>query len=743
MNDQPYIVLTRCPICGGEQLEPVRARSDGIMTLQCAHCRMGFVERYPIDLAAYYEDSYYAGTDPATHQGYAEYNLVAAHSLTWVAQLVRLLRPSGRVLDVGCANGYLLKLLGSSYECYGIEVNTEMAQACRKAGFTIIGTDVTAPEVVADQRGSFDVIIAIAVLEHLADMRAALVNIHDLLADGGVFIAEVPLISDSVDNQVWYESSLEHIYYPTVEGLTYLMGEVFGRASGGHEVHVRGYGATYVLVAGKNSTTHETLVAQFNHLCFTPPDELTRPDVRSFRFLFDVLHSAQVSPELLALLPSVDRALISPEVLHRLGVLWNQTLLLEEARDYHADQTRRWQAVAEQYEEARDYHADQARRWQAVAQECDALRAQMMTTLPPHLLQQLGLLSPASAPQAPAVVRVADPTVAAQGRGVSIIITCYNLGMFLNEALAGALAQTYPDVEVIIIDDGSTDPATITVLDKLPPHPRLRMLRTSNQGVSRARNYAISQACGTYILPLDADDRILPNYLARAVEILDLRPEVGFVGCHYRTFGIRETEYRPTAYRLPDLLVENVVPVASVYRRECWERAGGYCQEINQMEDWDLWLSLLDLGYEAVVLPEIYFEYRVRSNSNLSLARDPEAYQRIMSVLYRRHKALFDGYAQEVLLGKDRQFATLHAHTLWLEQQALSWERTAHEHIALLRIAKKSAALPQRLLIWWRYQTGRVRRVWTEQSDLPSQVRVLGSRVWRVVCRRVVALVRR
>ena len=94
---------------------------------------------------------------------------------------------------------------------------------------------------------------------------------------------------------------------------------------------------------------------------------------------------------------------------------------------------------------------------------------------------------------------------------VSIVITCYNLGEYLEEALSSALAQTYPDFEVLLVDDGSTDAQTIALLDRLPMHPRLRVMRTANQGVARARNCGISSAGGDYLLPLDADSIPAPN----------------------------------------------------------------------------------------------------------------------------------------------------------------------------------------------------------------------------------------
>lgn len=293
----------------------------------------------------------------------------------------------------------------------------------------------------------------------------------------------------------------------------------------------------------------------------------------------------------------------------------------------------------------------------------------------------------------------------------TIIITCYNLGTYLAEALESALSQTYPGTEVLLIDDGSTDPDTIAALDSLAPHPQLQVLRTPNQGVARARNYGITQASGDYILPLDADDRILPTYLAQAVAILDGQQDVGFVGCHYRIFGERISETRPTAYQLPDMLVENVVPIASVYRRRCWEETGGYCAELNSIEDWDLWIGILERGYRGIALPEILFEYRVRPNSNLSHIRDPKLYEERMRLLYRRHEVLYNQHRFEVLALKDRQFAHMHSYAMWQEQQAKHWEHEAQALRAQQEAFQRDMGWFVRAHEWYFYQTQRWTRI--------------------------------
>jgi hypothetical protein len=320
---------------------------------------------------------------------------------------------------------------------------------------------------------------------------------------------------------------------------------------------------------------------------------------------------------------------------------------------------------------------------------------------------------------------------------VSIVITCYNLGTYLEEALASALSQNYEDFEILLIDDGSTDPTTLEVLNHLPAHPRLKVLRTANQGVSHARNYAISMASGSYILPLDADDRILPDYLTCAVDVLNQRPEVGFVGCHYRTFGEHTLEYQPESYSLPELLVENVVPIASVFRRACWEQVGGYCADMNGMEDWDLWLGILGQGYAGAVLPKILFEYRMRANSNISQVRDPEVYQRRLQLLYERHRRLYDAHIYGVLSCKDLLIGKQIAHNVWLEQQCRMWEGIAEQRLATIDAFSMRSGSAERMHTWWKRQSARWQRILNENQSTTGRARALARGVRRVLRRKL------
>jgi len=317
---------------------------------------------------------------------------------------------------------------------------------------------------------------------------------------------------------------------------------------------------------------------------------------------------------------------------------------------------------------------------------------------------------------------------------VSIIITCYNLGAYLEEAVVSALAQTHPNFEVLLVDDGSTDPATLAVLDRQPAHSRLRVLRTANQGVARARNAGIAAAKGAYILPLDADDRIHPEYLTQAVAVLDTRPEVGFVGCHYRLFGDYQSAYTPAQYQLPDLLIENVIPIASLFRRTAWEQVGGFCPDIA-IEDWDFWLSVIEQGYAGAVIPKVLFEHRMRASSRHGHNQQPEVYQHTLSLLYERHRRLYDHHLPEVLARKDLEYAKLLAHGVWLEQQWRRWQQVAEQRQEIMQDLGGRTRLADSPL--WVRQRARWERIRAENPTMTGQIRALAAGTGRVMRRKL------
>ncbi len=198
---------------------------------------------------------------------------------------------------------------------------------------------------------------------------------------------------------------------------------------------------------------------------------------------------------------------------------------------------------------------------------------------------------------------------------VSIVIPCYNASATLGEAVQSALDQTWDDLEVIIVDDGSSDPATIALLDGMN-WPRTRVIRQDNAGPAAARNAAIRASTGEFILPLDADDRIAPSYVEKALAVLQRRPGVGIVYCKAERFGAASGPWELPSYSIRELAIDNVIFVTSLFRRADWERVGGFNEHLRHgVEDYDFWLKLVGLGCDVVQLDETLFHYRVQASS--------------------------------------------------------------------------------------------------------------------------------
>ena len=223
---------------------------------------------------------------------------------------------------------------------------------------------------------------------------------------------------------------------------------------------------------------------------------------------------------------------------------------------------------------------------------------------------------------------------------VSVVIPCFNQGHCVDEAVDSVLEQSFADCEIIIVNDGSTDGRTKRLLENYP-EDRARVVTTANQGLAAARNNGIAAAQGKYILPLDADDRILPGYLAKAVAELDEDPQVGIVYCRAGLFGAVETDWNLPEYSLPRMLIDNVIFCSAFFRRDDWLAVGGYDPGmIYGWEDYDFWLSLIERGRRVIMLPDKFFLYRVASDS---MVRSKEKWQKVemFKRIYLRHQQLY------------------------------------------------------------------------------------------------------
>lgn len=198
---------------------------------------------------------------------------------------------------------------------------------------------------------------------------------------------------------------------------------------------------------------------------------------------------------------------------------------------------------------------------------------------------------------------------------VSVVIPCYNQGAFLTEAINSVLSQTFIDFEIVVVDDGSTDPDTLAIVH-LIDNPKIKVVRTENGGLALARNRGIAASTGDLILPLDADDLIAPTYLEKGLSVFAGDSSVGVVYSMAVKFGAVNELWQLPEFSPNRLLRENMVFCSAMFRRESWERGGGYNTNMKYgWEDWDFWLTLCEMGLRFVRIPEVLFHYRIKDSS--------------------------------------------------------------------------------------------------------------------------------
>lgn len=197
---------------------------------------------------------------------------------------------------------------------------------------------------------------------------------------------------------------------------------------------------------------------------------------------------------------------------------------------------------------------------------------------------------------------------------VSVVIPVYNMEQFLEETLCSVLASTYPNIEVLLMDDGSKD-GSLTIAQKFASqYNNVYACSQPNGGASNARNNALKQAQGVYVLPVDADNRISPDFISLAVEVLNNKPEVKAVFPSAEFIGDRVGPWKLPPFSLSLLARKNMLDTCALYRLSEWKRVGGYREDIGR-EDWAFWIAVLKDGGKVVRLPQIGLYYRIRTGS--------------------------------------------------------------------------------------------------------------------------------
>ncbi len=242
---------------------------------------------------------------------------------------------------------------------------------------------------------------------------------------------------------------------------------------------------------------------------------------------------------------------------------------------------------------------------------------------------------------------------------VAVVVPCFNHGRFLVEAVRSALAQRDVRVECVVVDDGSTDETTQAVLDRLAGEG-IRVIRQANGGLPAARNAGVRATDTAFFVPLDADDTLEPEFIARLQPRLSADSSLGYAYSQVRYFGASHGEWRCPPYDPLRLLVDNLSAATALVRRQAFDEVGGYSADlVHGFEDWDFWIALLAAGYHGVCVPEPLFNYRQHASGSM-LTRTQQHRQEMLERLVARHRRLFEHALTLSLSRKDAMYFAAH-----------------------------------------------------------------------------------
>ena len=222
---------------------------------------------------------------------------------------------------------------------------------------------------------------------------------------------------------------------------------------------------------------------------------------------------------------------------------------------------------------------------------------------------------------------------------VSVVVPVHNDGVLVLDALASFERSASAEDELLLVDDGSSDPRTVAILERLEG-AGYTVLHKPQGGLSSARNHGFRAARAPLVLPLDADNRLRPLLLREGVQRMEAEPDLQVVFGDRQLFGAERRRVRVPAFDLRALLGGNTLDACALLRRSLWEELRGYDETMTGLEDWELWIRAGAHGARFGQLLEVAFDYRVRPGSLIDRSLAPAKRRALVGRVLERHEAL-------------------------------------------------------------------------------------------------------
>ncbi len=241
---------------------------------------------------------------------------------------------------------------------------------------------------------------------------------------------------------------------------------------------------------------------------------------------------------------------------------------------------------------------------------------------------------------------------------IEVVITSFNQKSMIYEAVHSLCRQTIRPKRMVIVDDGSTDEASIDILHEIEADEKLsvpvRIIRQKNSGVSAARNTGISETESPLVVALDGDDSLEPSYIEEVSKILHENPSMVAASSWLQTFGVLEAVVRPKGGDVSSFLARNCCPATHMFRRDAWKQCGGYDEAMRSgFEDWDFFLGMLEAVPDTYIgmVEKPLINYRTTpASSNI---KSMEKRLELMRYIVEKHRDVYQEHVVDAILGME------------------------------------------------------------------------------------------
>lgn len=243
---------------------------------------------------------------------------------------------------------------------------------------------------------------------------------------------------------------------------------------------------------------------------------------------------------------------------------------------------------------------------------------------------------------------------------VSVILPCYNKAAYLADALDSVLQQSYQNWEAIVVNDGSSDNTEDIALEYVERDQRIKYVSKENGGPSSARNRGIELANGEFILPLDSDDVIKPEYMEEAMMAFENDSNLKLVYCQGFFFGTKNGLWDLSYTGYKNLLLGNTIFCSAFFRKSDWLKVGKYDEKmVKGHEDWEFFIRLLEGDGTVCQIPNPLFYYRIDGPSLTEIAMRKDVWLETEFYIYSKNKSIYTSYFSGGVLENLREMLVL------------------------------------------------------------------------------------